>query len=112
MNCPNCGLTIPDATRRCDCGYDFACEAAEEPQGSEAPARRAKKLTAKQVTAKTLQGVAMLAGAIFVLGPFTGSGRWAVFMFASLFVAVICGVLGAHLDEEWGPGFWPDKHDR
>jgi hypothetical protein len=112
MNCPKCGLTNPDSAQRCECGYDFAAEAAEDTQLPEAPAPRAKKTTAKQTLARTLQGVAMLAGAIFVLGPFTGSGHWAVFMFACLFVAIICGLLGAHLDENWGPGFWPDKHDR
>src|ERR1044072_3855473 len=23
MNCPNCGLSSPEGTERCDCGYDF-----------------------------------------------------------------------------------------
>lgn len=112
MNCPKCGLTCPESVPLCECGYDFAGEAAVDAHLPEAPAPRAKKKAAKQALAKSLQAVAMLAGAVFVLFPFTSSGHWVVFMFASLFVAVICGVLGAHLDEEWGPGFWPDKRDR
>ena len=40
MKCPNCGLTCPDETQRCDCGYDFVAGQMAEPLASAAGRRK------------------------------------------------------------------------
>lgn len=60
----------------------------------------------KQALAKTLKTIAGIAGVVFFFAPFTNKGI--VVSAAALLVAIITGVVGAHLSEDEGSsGYWP-----
>jgi len=62
----------------------------------------------KQGLAKTLKAIAIVAACVCILAPITTGTGFLAFVI-SLFVAIIAGVTGHHLDDNDQSGYWPSE---
>ena len=67
MKCPRRGLINPEATQRCDCGFDFISKSVERPYFESSPDNtRSKIAIGAQVVALLLAGGAVVWGCCMV----------------------------------------------